>query len=166
MSTTFDDYPEFPDFLKRKPPATPTKVSSVMKPDDIDPAVEADADTPPAKPKAKRTKKAKVAKAKGKSKKAVAKAGKKAKGKLKEKRNRDPAKLDQFGFRKDSIKSRAAALYASKKGASLAEVKAEVGSVQFNILSQLEGEGYEITKSEFKNERGRTATRYKLSQKK
>lgn len=103
-----------------------------------------------AAPKAAKTAKGKAAK------------GKAAKAAPKAERHRDPAKLDQWGFRKDSIKSRAAAMYAKGKGATLADVKDEVGSVQFNLLRELEEKGFRIDRDEVKNDTGRVVTRYKL----
>lgn len=111
----------------------------------------------PAKAAAKAEKPAKAATPKA----AKAKAAK-ATPKAKAERHRDPAKLDAFGFRKESIKSRAAAMYAKGKGATLAEVKEAVGSVQFNLLTELTGKGFTIDQTEVKNEQGRMVTRYKL----
>ena len=93
---------------------------------------------------------------------AKAKGASKAKGTDKAPRQRDPAKLDGYGFRLGTTKSKAAALYAKGKGATLAEVKAEVGSVQFNLLTELEAAGWAIEKSEVKNDGGRKVTRYKI----
>ena len=92
-----------------------------------------------------------------------AKAAPKAKAKAPAERKRDPAKLDAYGFRKDSIKSKAAALYAKGKGATLAEVKEALGSVQFNLLTEVEKKGFTVGKTDVKSETGRTVTRYKLS---
>lgn len=75
-------------------------------------------------------------------------------------RTRDPEKLDEYGFRKGSIKSRAAAMY--KKGATLSEVKEEIGSVQFNVLGELEKAGFKIKKTEVEGKNGRSATEYKV----
>ena len=153
------------------------------------PAIEPEAPKAPAKPEAKvratpkaPTKKAASGPAKGNGKhpakaaaKAPAKAPVKAKGAAKAaapkgakakapkaERQRDPAKLDQFGFRKGSIKSQAAALYAKGKGATLAEVKDAVGSVQFNLLTELKNNGFKVETGEVKNDNGRMVTRYKL----
>ena len=84
----------------------------------------------------------------------------KAKGKKAE-WQRDPAKLDAWGFRKESIKSRAAAMYAKGKGATLAEVKEEVGSVQFNLLTELKEAGHKVEVDQVKAN-GRMVNRYKL----
>lgn len=132
----------------------------------------------PAKPaKTPKTKKAPAktaakANGKGNGKPAVKAQGKKAaqaatpkaaKGKGKKaERVRDPAKLDAFGFRKDSIKSKAATMYAKGKGATLGEVKEALGSVQFNLLTELTERGHKVDKAEVKNASGRMVTRYKL----
>jgi hypothetical protein len=129
--------------------------------------------TPAKTPKAAKPRKAPVkAAGNGKAKPAVKAQGKKAlpsatpkaaKGKAKKaERQRDPAKLDAFGFRKDSIKSKAAAMYAKGKGATLGEVKEVLGSVQFNLLTELEGNGHKVDKTEVKSSTGRMVTRYKL----
>ncbi len=108
--------------------------------------------------------KAKAMKAKPAKAKAVkAKPAKRAKGKAA--RQRDPAKLDMFGFRLGSIKSQAAALYAKGRGATLSEVKDAVGSVQFNLIAELEGRGFKFDRSEVKGLGPKMATRYKLHQK-
>lgn len=117
------------------------------------------------------------AKASGKAKvpagnKAHAKAKAAAKGKPKAKAKRaaprvlDPAKLDQYGFRKGTLKSRAAAMYASKKGATLAEVKAALDSTQFNLLTQLEEQGFTVERTQVDGDGPRKVTRYKLGAKK
>lgn len=144
-----------------------------MKTDDE--ATEAPDTEAPAPPKAKAKRKAAVkaadsangkapvkAKAKRKAAAKPAKGAVKAKGKKVE-RQRDPAKLDAFGFRKGSIKSKAAAMYAKGKGATLAEVKEEVGSIQFNLLTELIERGVTVNKAEVKNEGGRMVTRYKIA---
>ena len=109
--------------------------------------------------KAKVTAKGAKAPAKKAAPKATAKPAK-AKAKKAE-RQRDPAKLDAWGFRKDSIKSRAAAMYAKAKGATLAEVKEEVGSVQFNLLTELKEAGHTVDVDQVKAG-GRMVNRYKL----
>lgn len=75
-------------------------------------------------------------------------------------RKRDPAKLDQFGFRKDSLKSRAALMYASKKGATLGEVKDALKSTQFNVLRELEERGLKVERTPVSGEADRKVTRY------
>ena len=101
-----------------------------------------------------------------------AKAASKAKGAAKAKpakgakarkaRTVDPTKLDQFGLRKGSIKSRAAAMYASKKGATLNEVKEALESTQFNVLTELEGKGFEVVRYKVPGIGARQATKYQL----
>lgn len=140
------------------------------------PATETPAKAPSKAPKVPKRKPAKKAspnngpaKAKGAkapAKKAAPKAtAKPAKGKAKKpvtERQRDPAKLDQWGFRKDSIKSKAAAMYAKGNGATLAQVKEVVGSVQFNLLTELQERGFKIEIDEIKSAKGRMVNRYKL----
>ena len=148
--------------------------------DEATEAQDTEAPVTPAKPvkapKASKPRKAPVkAAGNGKAKPAVKAQGKKAlpsatpkaaKGKAKKaERQRDPAKLDAFGFRKESIKSKAAAMYAKGKGATLAEVKEVLGSVQFNLLTELEGKGHTVDKTEVKSSTGRMVTRYKLHDK-
>ena len=77
----------------------------------------------------------------------------------------DPGKLDAFGLRKGSLKSQAAALYASKRGATLNEVKAKLNSVQFNVISQLKKAGYKFKLGKETGTGTRTATRYYLQAK-
>lgn len=70
---------------------------------------------------------------------------------------------DQFGFRGGSLKSQAAAMYASKKGATLAEVKAALNSSQFNVLHELEGrKGITIERTEEDGAGPRKVTRYRI----
>ena len=122
---------------------------------------------PPAPPKERkkrvRTAPAKPAKVKakgnGKAVKAKGKAKAKAKGKP---RTVDPAKLDQFGFRLGSLKSQAATMYAGKKGATLAEVKTALDSTQFNLLTELEGKGYKVERTEVPGVNNRKVTRFKI----
>jgi hypothetical protein len=122
------------------------------------------ADKAPAKAAGKAKVTAKGGKAPAK-KAASAATAKPAKAKAKKaERQRDPAKLDSWGFRKESIKSRAAAMYAKGKGATLAEVKEEVGSVQFNLLTELKEAGHNVEVDQVKAN-GRMVNRYKLTAK-
>lgn len=115
-------------------------------------------ETPATRPmKAPKTPRKAAKKAKGK-----AKAGNGAKGKAKATRTRDPVKLDQFGFRLGSLKARAAAMYAAKKGATLAEVKEALESTQFNLITELEGKGFAVERNEATSDAGRKVTRYKI----
>jgi outer membrane biosynthesis protein TonB len=107
-----------------------------------------------AKPKAKAekpAKKAAAAKAPDKAKAAKPKAEKKAK-----------AEKDQWGLRKGSSKSEAAAMYARKNGATLEEVKEQVGSIQLNVLKELEAEGHFVQREKVERKGQRPLTRYKL----
>jgi hypothetical protein len=175
-----------PAFLRREVTSNSEKEVPTMKTQDDEP-IEDVADEEPAPPAPKPAKPAKKAPAaktprnatakangKGNGKAAVKAAGKasakpaakaapaKGKAKAKVERQRDLTKLDQFGFRKGSIRSQAAAMYAKGKGATLAEVKEALGSVQFNLLTELTEQGYTIDKSEAKGATGRGVTRYKL----
>lgn len=74
----------------------------------------------------------------------------------------DLSKLDRFGFRLGSIKSKAAGMYASKKGATLAEVKDACDSAQFNLLTELEGKGFKIERTPISGPNDRKVTRYHI----
>ena len=127
------------------------------------PAKPAKADKPVKAAKAKPAKKAATANGNANGKHEVkAKPAKPVKAKAKGERKRDPAKLDQWGFRKDSIKAKAAAIYAKGKGATLQEVKEVVGSIQFNLLKELEEQGHTVDRTDVKTDKGRVVTRYKL----
>ncbi len=128
----------------------------------------------PRKPAAKqakvKAKPAKAAKPAAKPAKVKAKGNGKAKVKAKAKAKRaprtvDPAKLDQFGFRLNSLKSRAATMYAGKKGATLAEVKEALDSTQFNLLTELEEKGFKVERTEAAGKSGRQVTRFHISPK-
>jgi hypothetical protein len=100
----------------------------------------------PSAKSAKTTKEAKVAKpAKAKAVKAEIKAEK-----------------DQYGLRKGSARSEAAAMYARKSGATLAEVKDRVGSIQLNVLTELSANGWVVEKDVEKRDGQRPITRYWL----
>lgn len=75
-------------------------------------------------------------------------------------------KKDAFGFRDGSAKSKAVAMYSRKSGATLAEVKEKVGSVQLNVLNSMEAEGYEVERKSEKRDGARAVTRYFLRGKK
>lgn len=103
------------------------------------------------------------------AKKAVAKKAPASKGSEKPKAAKpkaDTAKKDKWGLREGSAKSQAAALYAAKGGATLAEVKAAVGSVQLNVLNNLEELGHTVDRKKEVREGQRPVTRYKLTAKK
>lgn len=74
----------------------------------------------------------------------------------------DPTKLDRFGFRKGTLKSEAAALYSSRNGATLAQVREKTGSVQFNLIVELEAKGYKIDRTTAESKGRRPATRYHI----
>lgn len=78
----------------------------------------------------------------------------------------EAAEKDAWGFRKGSAKSNAVALYARKGGATLAEVKEAVGSVQLNVLGGLEEAGHEVKRTKEEREGQRSVTRYFLKPKK
>ena len=71
-------------------------------------------------------------------------------------------KLDRFGFRLGSLKSQAATMYASKKGATLGEVKAALKSTQFNLLTELEGKGHRIERTEAPGKNNRKVTKFRI----
>lgn len=87
------------------------------------------------------------------------------KGSEKPKAAKSKAEVDQFGLRKGSAKSKAAAMYARKNGATLAEVKDALGSVQLNVLNGLEAEGYRVDRKKEKRDGERPVTRYSLKAK-
>jgi hypothetical protein len=182
---TQDDLLGIPAFLKREPGVSkPAPKQELPMRTDDEATAPADTEAPAdkAKPaKAAKPRKAKPASANGKAAdkangnaatptkakaakplKAAAKPAKAKAVKAKAQRQRDPAKLDQFGFRKGSIKSTVAAMYAKGKGATLAEVKESVGSIQFNLLTELKGRGFKVEQAEVKSPAGRLVTRYKL----
>jgi len=128
---------------KAKPQARPAKTETKPK------AAKAKA---PAKAQAAKTKPAK----KAKSAKPVAKPKKVAAKKA------DKSEKDQFGLRKGSTRSTAAAMYARKSGATLEEVKEAVGSIQLNVLKELEATGFVVEKEKQTRSGKRPLTRYWL----
>ena len=72
---------------------------------------------------------------------------------------------DQFGFREGSLKSKAAAMYASPKGATLAEVKASTGSNQLNLLTELAKVDFTIDRKKEPGTGKKQVTRYFLKRK-
>jgi hypothetical protein len=129
----------------------------------------------PIKPAGKAADKAKAAPAgKGKAE-PVAPAGKAgkatqaapAKGKAVEPA-KAPAKVvekDPFGFKKGSLKSKAAEMYAAKGGATLFEVKSALNSSQLNVLMELEAKGHLVEKKKEAGKGKRPITRYFLKPK-
>ena len=69
---------------------------------------------------------------------------------------------DAFGLKKGSLKSNAAAMYNRKNGATLVEVKDKLGSVQLNVLTELEAKGHTVEKVKEERKEGRAVTRYIL----
>lgn len=74
--------------------------------------------------------------------------------------------LDDFGFRKGSIRSKAAALFSRPQGATLNEIKAKLGSVQYNTLAELKNKGFKVTSKEEDGKSNRPQTRFWLHLKK
>ncbi len=70
--------------------------------------------------------------------------------------------VDAFGFRTGSLKSKAAAMYSSGEGATLAEIKAKLKSSQFNLLTELKAKKFKIKRSLVRGVGARKATRYHL----
>lgn len=110
-----------------------------------------------------------VASKKTKRKKKVSKPSKPAKAKKpvkKTKAKKEATPLDDFGFRKGTIRSKAAAMYSSARGATIMEVKAKLGSVQYNMLINLEQNGFKLIRKEIDGLGNRPATRFFLHTKK
>lgn len=74
-----------------------------------------------------------------------------------------PPAMDKYGFRIGTMKSKAAALYARKEGATVDEVRDEVNSLQLNLLTTLEKQGFTVKREKEKKPSGRIITRYFLS---
>lgn len=70
--------------------------------------------------------------------------------------------IDEFGFRKGSLKSKAAAMYAAKDGATLAQVKAKLKSSQFNLLTELKQRKVKIQQTLVPGAGARKVTRYHI----
>lgn len=171
---------DIPAFLKRQKEPDPTENfgskgrEKTMEAEQIAESEETVTAKPPkakANGHAKDDKPAKKAASKDKAK---AKAGKTAKAAEKSKAKatkpkaeaKPKAEKDQFGLRKGSAKSEAATLYARKSGATLEEVKERVGSIQLNVLKELEADGYEVRQEKQERKGKRPITRYWLSPKK
>jgi hypothetical protein len=169
-----DDWLDIPAFLSRKlnplPPSPlgPRKdvISMVARQSDADTGMEdTTVDIQGTDKPSKATRKGNGAKATAKPAKAKAtgKAAKPAKATAKPAAaKRAKAEVDGFGYREGSLRSKAAALYSNKKGATLAEVKEKLGSVQLNVLKELEGKGYKVKKAKEAGEGTRQITRYYL----
>lgn len=161
MSPDDEELPNIPAFLKRLPDvkANPSEVVMVEDATAGPVASEVEAPVAPAPTKPPR------AKAKPKAPKAKAKPPAKAKAKAKPAPKAKAKPLDAFGIRAGTIKSKAAAMYSKGKGATLAEVKKSLGSVQFNLIGELAGKGFRVERKEEKGPGGRNVTRYRLYQK-
>lgn len=164
-----DDELAIPDFLLRDTPEKEERARQAWRNYDMakkakEEAEQAAADK--AKPKTKTP-----AKGTGKADaKADAKTEKTDKTKVDKTKDKSAAKgeKDEFGFRKGSLKSRAAALYARKDGATREEVVAELQSSQLNLLKELEEAGqFVVTKKKEEGSKGKKpVTRYWLKKKK
>ena len=163
METNGDWDLELPAILKRvkggKEPTQPGKGEPMSATSEVAEVVEAPA-RKPRKAAVKANGKGKPAKvAKGKA--VKAKAPKAAPKAAKAKRERHEP-LDTWGFRLESLKSKAANMYASKKGATLAEVKKALKSSQLNLLTELVGRGFKVSKVKESGDGPRDITRYFL----
>jgi len=108
---------------------------------------------------AKGTKQA-PAKVKAASKPAKGKAAVKAKAKAKG--TRKLVERDEYGYALGTLRSKAAAMYASKTGATLEEIVEKLGSVQLNLLKTLAEAGHKVTKKKEEGSGNRKVTRYFL----
>jgi len=150
MDDVKDEYPEFPPELIRQPKEStaPMKMDDVSV--DVSSANGVQAPAHKAAPKAAKAapKAAKAAKAK-----AAPKAAKAA----------SKVQLDKYGLKVGSLRSKAAALYASKKGATLQEVSEKLdSSTQFNVLKELEKKGFTVERTTENGKGRRQVTRFKL----
>lgn len=176
-----DEEPEIPDlpgFLIRDS-ANQSEITR-MKPASVKPtaapeteaatAPEAVTETPVKAPKVKAngTAKPKAVKAAPKAVKAVkAKAAKPVKAKAVKAANPANSAVDRFGFKATSLKSQAAAMYASKGGATLGEVKAALNSTQFNVLNDIrELKNFTVTDKKEDGEGNRKVSRFFIKAKK
>lgn len=148
-----------PDFLLRK--NQPVE-SSVMSEQTVSEEVEAPKVKAPKKAPAKKAVKAKAKAEKPAKKATAAKAPDKAKAAKPKAEKKAKAEKDQWGLRKGSSKSEAAAMYARKNGATLDEVKEKIGSIQLNVLKELEAEGHKVEREKIERKGKRPLTRYKL----
>lgn len=170
---TPDDQLEIPQFLRRAVPADEPPAGQPVESVMVSAATETEAPAPKAKvakaPKAngaangaaKATTKAKPAPKAAKPAKTPAKA-KAAPAKAKAE---STVKRDAYGYRVGSLKAQAAAMYGSKHGATLGEVKAKLNSTQLNLLTELEAKGFKVKKTKEGGEGSRQVTRYYLTTK-
>lgn len=150
---------DIPDFLVRDPV---TKRAPFMSDVEVVEKILSEPKIVKAKP-AKKAAKPKV-EAK-KPVKAAAKAPVKAKAEKPVAKKKAAAEKDQYGLRKGSARSEAATMYARKNGATLAEVKERIGSVQLNVLNALKAEGWLVTQEKITKKGERPVTRYYLKPK-
>lgn len=164
-----DEYPEFPTELLRQP----NKSVQAMKAD-VDAGVGEDA---PVTSRVRANGVGKPAKAAPKPAKAAPKAAKQAKATAAPKAQAAPkpakaakppraskVERDKYGLKVGSLRSKAAALYASKKGATLAEVAEKLGSsTQYNVLVALEKRGFKVEKFPESGKGRKSVMRFKLT---
>ena len=74
----------------------------------------------------------------------------------------EKAELDRFGLRVNTVRSKAAALYARAEGATLEEVRDQVGSIQYNVLTLLKKRGCTVDEKQEAGSKNRTVTRFFL----
>lgn len=163
MDNTDQDDPllGIPDFLRRQPGENQTQPEKDVKMVKRDEIAEAEVDEAEAEAEAPKVGKRKAKPTTNGAAKAKAKPAKAAKPAVKPRKA--PADKDQFGYREGSLKSKAAALYSSKKGATLNEVKEKLGSIQLNVLTELKGRGFKVRETKEAGAGTRQITRYFLS---
>lgn len=168
MDTESSNPLDIPAFLKRD---TSNKAEFMNMTESVD--VSAEVAKPRRAAKAKNAAKPTAEAATKKAAKPVAKAAPKAKAKAAKAPEKAKAAKpkasgegkDQFGLRKGSAKSQAAALYARKRGATIEEVRQAIGSVQLNVLKGLEEKGFKVERLKEERKGERPVTRYILQPK-
>ena len=160
MNNPKDVHEGIPPFLQRAPATAPgvSKPESESVMSDVN--VEAPAEAPVKAPRKPRSKPAKAAKPTKVAK--PAKAAKPAVKAAKAQPKASKVKRDEFGIKVGTVKHKAVQMYASKRGATLAEVKDKVGSLQLNVLTDLAAKGFKVKREKSKGKGGRVATRYFL----
>lgn len=73
------------------------------------------------------------------------------------------AETDEWGLKVGSLNSKAVAMYASKGGATVGEVKQALGTLVLNVLTKLQSEGHSVKRVKEKGAGPRQVTRYFLS---
>ena len=68
-----------------------------------------------------------------------------------------------FGFKTGSVRDVAAGMYAASSGATVEEVKSVTGSIQLNLLKELEAKGWTVKRVKEEGSGKRKTTRYYLS---